>query len=118
MIKIKFNDSTEFIENVYYQQTGDYVCKIIGKNVPQNTSGFHTYLPNGEHLGNRSLYTTVYKVDEDGVWFSSDYSVYKEPEPVEEIIPEPVDVPYTPSLEERVSDLEDAVIELSEMVGE
>lgn len=116
MIKVKFNDNPEFY-SAYYKQVSEHVCKLCG-TVPQNTSGFTTYLPNGEPLGDRSLYTTIYKVDEDGIEFSDDESIYTEPAPVE-IEEFPMDMPVdpTPTIEERVSDLENAVIELYESVG-
>lgn len=110
MIKVRFNDMSAFIDYVKYEKVTDHVCKLVG-NIPQDTSGFHTFLQNGEYLGDRSNYTTIYKLENNGIMFSDDGSVYVEPEPTP--TPEPIPDPR-PSLEERVGDLEDAIIELYE----
>ena len=115
MIKVKFNNSKSFVSNVHYKTISEHVCKLIG-NVPENTSGFMTYLPNEELLGDRSAYTTIYKVEPDGIMFSDDGSEWIDPVPEPFPMPEPI--PFepdpTPTLEERVSDLESAMIEIYE----
>lgn len=112
MIKIKFNDSQDFLE-VSFAKNGNIIT--LTGDVPANTSGFTTYRMNEVQLGDFSEYTTVYRELAGGVQFSNDGSVWTEPEVVEVEEPEMIEmepVPYVPSLEERIADLEAAMCEL------
>lgn len=104
MIKVKFNDSSEYRE-VSFLTSGSHIITLLG-DVPENTSGFRTYRMNGDFLGDLSGYTTVYQVFDGGISFSDDGSMWHE----EPYGPEPID--GTPTLEERVTDLEIAICEI------
>lgn len=110
MIKIKYNDLPNMVECTFSRVSDNVVQLEGGLN---DTSGFHTYRMDGETwLGDFSDCTTIYRELENAVQYSNDGSVYVEPEPEPEPEPQPVDP--TPSIEERISDLESAVCELYE----
>lgn len=101
MIKVKFNNSAIF-HDCEFSRLSDHVI-TLGECKVENTSGFTTYRMSGEQLGDFSDYTTIYRLMNDAVQYSNDGSVYIEPQPE----PDP-----TPSLEERVNDLEIALCEI------
>lgn len=110
MIKIKYNDLPDMVECTF-SRVNDNVIQLEGGL--NDTSGFLTFRMDGEtQLGNFSDYTTICREVENTIWYSNDGSVYVEPQPEPEPEPEPVDP--TPSIEERISDLESAVCELYE----
>lgn len=119
-IKIKFNNEP-FMREVEFSRTAHNIVTLVGENIPENTSGFHTYQKDKLfELGNLSDYCTVYHKLPNAIQFSNDGSVWQEPKPVEmpEVIPsEPIPTTPTVSLEERVADLEAALIELYESKG-
>ncbi|MBQ0079703.1 MAG: hypothetical protein KBS66_07440 [Eubacterium sp.] len=84
----------------------------------ENTSGFHTFRMDGEtELGDWSDFTTIYRVLEGAVQYSDNGSVYVEPVPEHEPDIEPMpDIDPVPSLEERVSELEEKNLELTETI--
>lgn len=59
----------------------DNLVKITGKNIVENTSGFHLVNNNGKVFGKYEDFTTVYKQLENGFIYSNDGSVYVEPTP-------------------------------------
>lgn len=82
MIKIKYNDETEY-RDVSFSKLSDHVVSL--KNSPQNTSGFLTFRMNGDQLGDFSSYTTVYRVLTDEVQYSNDGSVWVDRETEEKV---------------------------------
>lgn len=104
MIKVKFNDSSEYRE-VSFLTSGSHIVTLLG-NVPEDSSGFKAYRMNGDYLGDFSDYTTVYQILNGGISFSDDGSTWHE----EPYVPEPID--GTPTLAERVTDLEIAICEI------
>lgn len=65
MIKIKFNDTPEFID-VTFSRPSTHVVSFTGNNLPKNISGFSTYRMDGVTLlGHFPQYTTIYKTVED-----------------------------------------------------
>lgn len=115
MIKIKYNDSETFYD-VSFERTNDHVITLRGL-FDIDTTGFTTWRMDGvTQLGDFSEYITVYRELEDGISYSNDESVYVEPEEVEipEEFPMPEPIAPTITLEERISDLENALIEFYE----
>lgn len=73
MIKIKFNDSDEFID-VTFIKNSDHLITLKGIS-ETDTRGFTTWRIDGKtQLGNFSDFTTVYRQTEDSVQFSNDGS--------------------------------------------
>lgn len=106
-MQVKFKNSETIYESDY-RKVGNI---IILTNVPQNTSGFYVY---GKHENDFTDFTTIYRVMGNTVQFSCDGSVYVEPKIIENEIDD--DVIPTPTLDERVSALEDAVVEIMEVI--
>ena len=75
MIKIKYNNSTNF-EEVTFSKIGNIVSL---KGATENNSGFTTYRMSGEQLGDFSDFTTTYRLLDGEVQYSNDGSVYAEP---------------------------------------
>lgn len=97
MIKIRFNDSIN-MQDVEFGKSG-HVVTLIGAVEP-NASGFTTWRMDGKtQLGDFSGHTTVYRMLDNGVQFSDDGSVWTEPEPAVES--------DKPTMEERITALED-----------
>lgn len=75
MNKVIFKNGVEH-EITSAQNISKSIIKLFGENIPQNTSGFDI-IP---HYNPTPLsfedYTTVYRVETDGVTFSKDGSVY------------------------------------------
>ena len=120
MIKVKYNNE-DLMRNVSFSRVGEHIV-TLGGTIKANVSGFKTYRLDGKtQLGDFSDYVTVYRTLDDSIQYSNDGSVWVEPEPQPEP-PEPTPVPqepvpYEPSLEERVNDLEIAVCELADALG-
>lgn len=74
MIKIKHNDSPEFIE-VTFRRRSEHVVTISADGITPNTSGFITYSTDGSVLGDLSKYNTMYDVGAGFVAYSDDGSV-------------------------------------------
>lgn len=111
MIKIKFND-TPVLLDAGFARDGEHIITLSGILTP-NTSGFTTWRNDGiTQLGDFSGYTTVYRQLDDGVQLSDDGSIYQEPEE----LPEPP--PSGPSIEERLSNVENATDELVLMMAD
>lgn len=75
MNKVIFKNGVEH-EIISAQNISKNLIKLFGENIPQNTSGF-SIIP---HYNPTPLsfedYTTVYRVESDGVTFSKDGSAY------------------------------------------
>lgn len=123
MLKIVFNDGKEVVAS--FEKPSENIVSIGNTNV--NTSGFKAYRESDSlFLGDYSDYTTVYKEDNEKISYSNDGSVYVEPEVPEfdETTAEDiVSKPLTPaeeaanmSLEERVTQCEECILELSSVV--
>jgi len=77
MIKIKFNNTEQFID-VAFSRLNNNIVELLG-DVPAATTGFTTWRLNGKRqLGDFSDFTTIYKVLDDGIQFSNDGSVFEE----------------------------------------
>ena len=123
MLKIVFNDGTKSLAS--FGLVSENIVSLNGAE--QNTSGFKAYREKDDmFLGDYSDYTTVYKTDGENIFYSNDGSVYVEPE-----YPEIEDIPFAPkddaelaeeemlarmSLEQRVTECEDCILELSSIV--
>ena len=90
MLKLKYINS-EISYEVDFCNISDHVIEIKG-NIPIETEGFILSRLNFEDNWDYSLYTTIYKIIENGVQFSNDGSTYMEPDP----IPEPITPDYKP----------------------
>lgn len=123
MLKIVFNDGKEVVAS--FEKPSENIVSIGNTNV--NTSGFKAYRESDSlFLGDYSDYTAVYKEDNEKISYSNDGSVYVEPEVPEfdETTAEDiVSKPLTPaeeaanmSLEERVTQCEECILELSSVV--
>lgn len=77
MIKIKFNNETEFKNCNIFRRININVIMIDFNS--DNISGFSTYNIDGEQLGDFSDYTTIYRKTEDYTYYSNDGSIWKEP---------------------------------------
>lgn len=102
-------------ENLYpieFKKISKNVVEIIG-DFPIQTKGFTLSRENHNDNWDYSEFTTVYKEAENGCQFSNDGSVYVEPQP----LPEPewteedVYVEPVPSIDERVTTLENEMID-------
>ena len=100
MIKIKFLDR-DALYPVSFSQDSAHVCTMIGEGIPHDTSGFLTFRKNGQPLGDRSDFTTIYRVLENGIQWSNDGSVWTEP-PAPEPMPDPEPVDPQPTQLDRV----------------
>lgn len=82
MIKIKYNNQETF-EEVSFSKLSENLVAL--KGTTKNTSGFSTYRLSGEQLGDFSDFTTVYKIEDDTVYYSNNDTVFEEAEyePVE-----------------------------------
>lgn len=79
MIKIKFNNKSEFDEVSFSRTENIITLKGITE---ENTSGFTTWRLDGiTQLGDFSDFTTVYRKGEDFIEYSNNYTVYVEPIP-------------------------------------
>lgn len=115
MIRIKYNDSDE-MHDVEFSR-GDHVVTLIG-DIEPNTSGFTTWRMDGKtQLGDFCGHTTVYRTLDNGVQYSDDGSVYKEPEQPD------VEPDGKPSTEYRIQQLEaqnetllECLLEMSDIV--
>ena len=123
MLKIVFNDGTKSLAS--FGLVSENIVSLNGAE--QNTSGFKAYREKDDmFLGDYSEFTTVYRVTENEVSYSNDGSIYVEPE-----YPEIEDIPFAPkddaelteeemlartSLEQRVTECEDCILELSSIV--
>ena len=123
MLKIVFNDGKEVVAS--FEKPSENIVSIGNTNV--NTSGFKAYRESDSlFLGDYSDYTTVYKEDNEKISYSNDGSVYVEPEVPEfdeTTVEDIVSKPLTPaeeaanmSLEERVTQCEECILELSSVV--
>lgn len=123
MLKIVFNDEKEVVAS--FEKPSENIVSIGNTNV--NTSGFKAYRESDSlFLGDYSDYTTVYKEDDEKISYSNDGSVYVEPEipeydetTAEDIISEPLtpaEEAANMSLEERVTQCEECILELSSVV--
>lgn len=120
MLKIVFNDGKE-IEASFSIQSGNIVT--LG-SLDENTSGFKVYRSaDNMFLGDYSGYSTVYKKNESSIEYSNDGSIWVEPE-IPEVETGPIETkPMTPaeeaasmSLADRVSQCEECILELSNVV--
>ena len=100
MIKIKFLDRDVFYP-VSFTQDSAHVCTTIGEGIPQDTCGFQTFRMNGQPLGDRSDFTTIYRILDNGIQWSNDGSVWTEP-PAPESAPDPEPVAPQPTQLDRV----------------
>ena len=100
MIKIKFLDRDVFYP-VSFTQDSAHVCTTIGEGIPQDTCGFQTFRMNGQPLGDRSDFTTIYRILDNGIQWSNDGSVWTEP-PAPEPMPDPEPVAPQPTQLDRV----------------
>ena len=123
MLKIIFNDGTKSLAS--FGSVSENIVSLNGAE--QNTSGFKAYREKDDmFLGDYSEFTNVYRVTENEVSYSNDGSIYVEPE-----YPEIEDIPFAPkddaeiteeemlarmSLEQRVTECEDCILELSSIV--
>lgn len=123
MLKIVFNDGKEVVAS--FEKPSENIVSIGNTNV--NTSGFKAYRESDSlFLGDYSDYTTVYKEDNEKISYSNDGSVYVEPEvpefdetTVEDIVSKPLTLAEEAanmSLEERVTQCEECILELSSVV--
>lgn len=123
MLKIVFNDGKEVVAS--FEKPSENIVSIGNTNV--NTSGFKAYRESDSlFLGDYSDYTTVYKEDNEKISYSNDGSVYVEPEApefdettAEDIVSEPLtpaEEAANMSLEERVTQCEECILELSSVV--
>lgn len=79
MIKLKFNNE-DFLRDIEFRRFEEHIVKVFG-NIPGNTSGFILYNEDGiEFLGDWSNFKTIYKIDDDGIRFSDNGSIYTPPE--------------------------------------
>lgn len=86
MIKVKFNNTNQFID-VEFSRVDQNVVQLLG-NVPASTVGFTAWRVNSKkQLGDFSNFTTIYRVLDNGIQFSNDGSVYVEPIPIEPVVP-------------------------------
>ena len=100
MIKIKFLDQ-DALYPVSFTQDSAHVCTTIGEGIPQDTCGFLTFRMNGQPLGDRSDFTTIYRILDNGIQWSNDGSVWVEP-PVPVLVPDPEPVAPQPTQLDRV----------------
>ena len=100
MIKIKFLDRDVFYP-VSFSQDSAHVCTTIGEGIPQDTCGFQTFRMNGQPLGDRSDFTTIYRILDDGIQWSNDGSIWVDP-PQPEPVPDPEPVAPQPTQLDRV----------------
>ena len=100
MIKIKFLDRDVFYP-VSFTQDSAHVCTTIGEGIPQDTCGFQTFRMNGQPLGDRSDFTTIYRILDNGIQWSNDGSVWVDP-PQPEPMPDPEPVAPQPTQLDRV----------------
>ncbi|MBR3366312.1 MAG: hypothetical protein IKG66_00785 [Lachnospiraceae bacterium] len=100
MIKIKFLDRDVFYP-VSFSQDSAHVCTTIGEGIPQDTCGFQTFRMNGQPLGDRSDFTTIYRILDNGIQWSNDGSVWVDP-PQPEPVPDPEPVAPQPTQLDRV----------------
>ena len=123
MLKIVFNDGKEVVAS--FEKPSENIVSIGNTNV--NTSGFKAYRESDcLFLGDYSDYTTVYKEDDEKISYSNDGSVYVEPEipeydetTAEDIVSEPLtpaEEAASMSLAERVTQCEECILELSNVV--
>ena len=123
MLKIVFNDGKEVVAS--FEKPSENIVSIGNTNV--NTSGFKAYRESDSlFLGDYSDYTAVYKEDNEKISYSNDGSVYVEPEvpefdetTAEDIVSEPLtpaEEAANMSLEERVTQCEECILELSSVV--
>lgn len=108
MIKIKYNDLPEMV-NCTFSIINDNVIQLEGGL--EDESGFLTYRMDGEtQLGDFSYFRTIYRVIDGAVQYSNNYTVYEE-----EPLPEYDNT--SPTIEERINDIENALCELFESLG-
>jgi hypothetical protein len=69
------------VHQVEVKNISSNVVQLLG-DFPVSTKGFELLKLNGNHLGNYSAYTTVYREIEGGAQFSNDGSVYIKPLPI------------------------------------
>lgn len=100
MIKIKFLDQ-DTLYPVSFTQDSAHVCTTIGEGIPQDTCGFQTFRMNGQPLGDRSDFTTIYRILDNGIQWSNDGSVWVDP-PQPEPVPDPEPVAPQPTQLDRV----------------
>lgn len=100
MIKIKFLDQ-DALYPVSFTQDSAHVCTTIGEGIPQDTCGFQTFRMNGQPLGDRSDFTTIYRILDNGIQWSNDGSVWVDP-PQPEPVPDPEPVAPQPTQLDRV----------------
>lgn len=120
MLKIVFNDGKE-IKASFSIQSGNIVT--LG-SLDENTSGFKVYRSaDNMFLGDYSGYCTVYKKNESSIEYSNDGSIWVKPE-IPEVETGTIETkPMTPaeeaasmSLADRVSQCEECILELSNVV--
>lgn len=92
MLKLRYIGDEPSYE-VEFSKSSNNICIIKG-DIPIKTSGFILSRIGKEDNWDYSDFITVYKQEENKVWFSNDGSVYVEPEP------EPEPEPYVPTLDE------------------
>ena len=100
MIKIKFLDR-DALYPVSFSQDSAHVCTTIGEGIPRDTCGFQTFRMNGQPLGDRSDFTTIYRILDNGIQWSNDGSVWVDP-PQPEPMPDPEPVAPQPTQLDRV----------------
>lgn len=100
MIKIKFLDQ-DTLYPVSFTQDSAHICTTIGEGIPQDTCGFQTFRMNGQPLGDRSDFTTIYRILDNGIQWSNDGSVWVDP-PQPEPVPDPEPVAPQPTQLDRV----------------
>lgn len=126
MLEMQYVDDSERYA-VNFRTVAENIVELAG-TFPQKECGFKVFRPgSADVLGDYSAYVTVYRQTGNGTQFSSDGSVFAEPEPV----PDPG--PYEPTPEElekweqqRKEDesvptnkeLSDAVMEIAENISD
>lgn len=95
MLKLKYIGSNTLYD-VKFSRISANVVQVLG-NLPFEDKGFNLSREGKEDPWNYPEYTTLYREIEGGLQFSSDGSVYVEPQKPE---PAPEPEPYIPTLEE------------------
>lgn len=90
------------------------ICTIGATGLPADTSTIELVTKTGRVYGRYSGYSTVYRQFADRTQLSNDGSIWVDPP----VPPEPEPVPYEPTIEDRVSDLEIAVCEITDTLSE
>lgn len=105
-MKIMYIGEKTPIEVEFYDN-GNWVALVGTTKI--NLNGFYLIDDEGEVIKSYDDFTTLYNKNHEAVMYSNDGSVWVEPIPVP---PDP-----TPTLEERINDLEIAICEIADALG-